>query len=384
MTVPGIVESELGDEDAPARVPLGGDDELFVTPTRTLVYRSEGLLSDESVDEYPHDADRLSVSEGRRKSKVKLEYAVNGKRAFAVPSGRLDDALEPVLAGLLNARAVTDPDERIEQVYRFSELTLVITGERLLKHIGSTVWDDEHESYHFEDVTDLTYEEGSVATGIVLTVDGRRQRIKTPNERVAEVRKHLESALFSYRNVSSAEELAVDDEEDEPAGPDASAEGEEVTSFDTGVDPLETGEIEGDKGAATDDPDREHPGAGAAGKQGAASHGADPARTPPDVGGDGPSTPDETAADPAGTDETTADTATVGDPTTTGEPTTDDAGAEGNDGGDEFSWGVEAAGLPPEVAEHLVEIREAIEHQNELLAEQQQTIQRLAEQADER
>jgi len=35
------------------RASLGSDDELFITPTRTIVYRADGLLSDESADEYP-------------------------------------------------------------------------------------------------------------------------------------------------------------------------------------------------------------------------------------------------------------------------------------------------------------------------------------------
>ncbi len=67
MSVPGIVQSTLDDEEIAAEVSLGGEDTLFITPTRTLVYRAEGLLSDESVDDFPHDADRLTLSEGRRK-----------------------------------------------------------------------------------------------------------------------------------------------------------------------------------------------------------------------------------------------------------------------------------------------------------------------------
>jgi hypothetical protein len=58
MDVPGIVESELDGEDVAASVSLGSEDVLYVTPTRTLIYRSDGLLSDESVEEYPHDAER--------------------------------------------------------------------------------------------------------------------------------------------------------------------------------------------------------------------------------------------------------------------------------------------------------------------------------------
>ena len=80
MSQPEIVQADLDDEDVVARVDLGGEDELYVTPTRTLLYRAEGLLSDESVEEYPHEAERVTVSEGRRKAKVTLDYGLDGEK----------------------------------------------------------------------------------------------------------------------------------------------------------------------------------------------------------------------------------------------------------------------------------------------------------------
>ena len=78
MSLPDALTSALGEEPAVAEVSLGGDDILAVTPTRTLVYRAEGLLSDEAVEEYPHDAERLTLSEGRRKAKLTMEYGLDG------------------------------------------------------------------------------------------------------------------------------------------------------------------------------------------------------------------------------------------------------------------------------------------------------------------
>ena len=250
MSVPGIVHSTLDGEEIAARVSLGSDDELFITPTRTIVYRADGLLSDESADDYPHDADRLTLSEGRRKTKFTLEYALDGERTFAVPSKVTDDVLHPVLAGVLNGNGITGPGETVIKPYRFSELTLIITSDRLVKHIGSAVWDGDYEEYHFDDVTELAFEDGSVATQIVLTVDGRPQRIKAPNEEANDLRERLQRALFEYHDVGSLEELneTLGGDDDDDAGRGGAVD------FGGGVDPLDADPPEPDDQNATDEP----------------------------------------------------------------------------------------------------------------------------------
>lgn len=235
MSVPGIVQSTLDGDEIAARVSLGGEDELFITPRSSIVYRADGLLSDESVDEFPHDADRLTLSEGRRKTRFSLEYALDGTRDFTVPSSKTEAVLHPVLAGILNGNGITDPGETVAQTYRFSELTLIVTSDRLVKHIGEAVWDGDFEQYHFGDVTNLSFEDGSVATQIVLEVDGRPQRIKAPNDEATDVSERLKRALFAYHDVDSLAALndAVGvDEEDDPRDDPAVAFGE-------GVDPLD-------------------------------------------------------------------------------------------------------------------------------------------------
>ena len=269
MSVPGIVQSALGDEQVAARVGLGGEDELFVTPSRILIYRGEGLLSDEDVEEYTPEAERVRVKEGRRKGKIVLEHDLEGDRSFSVPLSRLDDALHPVLAGVLNAAGVTEPGETVKQTYRFSELTLIVTSRRLVKHIGSPVWDADYEEYQFEETTGLSFEQGSVATQLVLEVAGRRERIKAPNEEAPEVRAHLEEALFEFYDVSSMAEFdaAVAENEDDQPDPAPSTATDEV-AFAGGVDPLDAGGGDSDAGTADVNSggatDSTHPGASAA------------------------------------------------------------------------------------------------------------------------
>ncbi len=254
MTVPGIVQAALEDEDIAARVPLGGDDELFVTASATFVYRADGLLSGESVDEFPHTADRLTLSEGRRKTRFSLEYPLEGTNDFTIPAKLTDDVLHPVLAGILSGNGITTAGESVISTYRFSELTLILTSKRLLKHIGEAVWDEDFEEYRFSDVTNLSFEPGNVATQIVIAVDGRPHRIKAPNESADDVCERLKRALCSFHNVGSLEEFndrrAPAEEEQQATDPAA--------AFGDGVGPLEMGglgddntESDGEETAAT-------------------------------------------------------------------------------------------------------------------------------------
>ncbi|WP_280537597.1 hypothetical protein [Halopenitus sp. POP-27] len=240
MSLPDLLASAVGEEDVVARVDLGGEDVLAVTPTRTLVYRSDGLLSDETVDAYPHGAERVDVSEGRRKTKITLDRGLDGEETITVPAKRTDDALHPILAGVLSAAGVTDPGESVISTFRFSELTLIITSDRLVKHIGSVVWDEEFEEFHYDGVIDLDFEEGTVATSVVLAMRDRRERFKAPNESAREVRETLSDAVCAYHDVESPAELRAVREQDEADAAEASddAGGDGSPDFGVGVDPL--------------------------------------------------------------------------------------------------------------------------------------------------
>jgi hypothetical protein len=241
MSVPSIVQSRLDGEQVAAQVSLGGEDGLYVTRTRTLIYRADGLLSDESVEEYPHEAERIEISEGRRKSAIQLDYGIEGEEKFKIPSNRLYEALHPVLAGVLNAADVTGPDETVKQTYQFSELTLVITSERVVKHVGAAIWDRDYEEFHFDAVTSLDVEEGSVSSQIIIETEGRPQRIKTPSDQTREVRERIERALLDHHDASSYEEFAREHADPEDH---SEAEGESDAETDSENDPLAGGGVD--------------------------------------------------------------------------------------------------------------------------------------------
>lgn len=246
MDVPMVVADALEDEAVAAEVPLKGEDTLYVTRSRTLVYHSEGLLSDESVSTYPHDADRIDVDEGRRKATVTLSYGTRGEDSFGVPAAKLDDVLHPVLAGVLNAAEVTRTGETVKRTFRFGDLTLVVTSDRVVKHVGSAIWDQEYEEVPYEAVTDLTVEEGNVSSQLVLRTGDRTERIKTPNEGFREVVESVQDALFAYHDVGSLEAFREHMQGDEDEG-DTGADTGDVAFEDT-VDPIQTGGESGEKG----------------------------------------------------------------------------------------------------------------------------------------
>ena len=347
MSLPEVLQRELGEEDPVARVGLGGDDELFVTPTRTLIYRAEGLLSDESVESYPHDAERLSVTEKRRKAKVTLDYGLDGERSFSLPRGSLDEVLHPVLAGVLSAASITEPGETVERTFQFSELTLVVTSERLVKHVGAAVWDDEYEEYHYDDVTDVDFEEGSVSTSIVLTVDGRQERFKTPSEETRAVRETLTQAVLDHydvRTLSEFREAAAPDPEPEPEPSESSppAGDDEGVDFGSGPDPLSADPAE------VNEPDN-------ATREGEGSA--------PNGSADGP-------AAVAGAGETGGQSAV--------ESAT--AAAEAVEDGDAFAEsGFEPATPEDDIAEEVALLRETVQRQREELERQGDLIEQLIE-----
>ena len=114
MELPDLVRQALGDEAVTAGVNLGDEDAVCFTPTRTLVYRGEGLLSDEGVSEYTHDFERLSVSEGRRKTKFTMTY-VDDKQSFGVPGKRTSAVLERLLEGNLRVKDVIGSSDALAE-----------------------------------------------------------------------------------------------------------------------------------------------------------------------------------------------------------------------------------------------------------------------------
>lgn len=424
MSLPELLSGAVGDEEVVARVPLGGDDVLAVTSTRTVVYRADGLLSDESVETYDHDAERIAVSTGRRKSKIVFGYGLDGDDTLSLPTKRVDEVLHPILASVLSVAGVTEPDESVRRTFRFSELTLAVTDKRLVKHIGSAVWDEEFEEFPYADLTDLDFEEGTVATAVVLTHGGRSERFKAPNESARAVRETLVDAVCAFHDVDSVEEFRV------TAAAAAEAEAEAgtavtggTTDFGEGPDPLSASpaaDAEADADTGVDAEPATDAGAGASSEAGRGSNagsGTDtegvasteasaastPGRgsskstgtgsaspddgagfrthastdTPPETGGSGATphtTEGETGESDASPDASAADGAATAD---SAEPA-DTTGSTTEDAFDESPF--ESAGVQEgDLATEVASLRETVRAQSERLDRQAELIERLIE-----
>jgi hypothetical protein len=355
MSVPGIVQSALDGEEIVARVSIGGDDEFFVTPSSSIVYRAEGLLSTRRIKQFPHDADRITLSDSRRKTSFAIEYALDDPAEFTIPASQTEDVLQPLLAGILDANGITDSDESVEKIYRFSELTLILTSDRLVKHIGEAVWDEDCEEYRFEDVTNLAFEDGSVATQIVLEVDGRPQRIKAPNEDADDIRERLQRALFAYHDVDSLAELNAALGEDDP-----DETGDTTVDFGEGVEPLDA-----------NPPEMDDRGNAEAATAGAAAQTEEPRSA------DQRSTDDTTEQSREGAVTTPADGAAADQSTGTAAETSQGTQSVAGTAAATGSDSSEGPTPSPEVLERLETLEAAVERQNERLEKQQQTIEQL-------
>jgi hypothetical protein len=227
--LPARLRAAAGDEPVIESVDLGGGDALVVTPGATHIYRAEGLLSDERVESFSHDVDRFAVQESRRKHTLILE-ALDGEKQFTVPARAAGPVVEAVLEGVLRTIGVVDREESVQEKFRFSDLTLVVTDAKLFKHVGPSVWNENFEMFDYDSLTGLAFEEGRLATQVVLEVQGRQHRVKVPNDRAGQVRREIQSAVFAYHDVTSLEGLraAVGDDADED-GDDAHEPVERVT-----------------------------------------------------------------------------------------------------------------------------------------------------------
>ena len=254
MEIPDRITQAADGETIQSAVSLGDEDIICFTATRTFVYRAEGLLSDEKVETYSHDIERLNVSEGRRKTTFVLEY-VDGVQKFKLASKRTDQVLSRLLAGVLGVAGVIDEAESVAGVFSFSELTLIVTDARLVKHVGAYVWDPDFEEYAFEDVTGLDFEEGSVATQVVISVGGRPQRIKAPSDDARRLRQTLENRLFAYYEVDSLDALNEKiGQDDEPPSKESATGG---LGLDENISPLvgDDEQSESTSASSTDDAD---------------------------------------------------------------------------------------------------------------------------------
>jgi hypothetical protein len=239
---PDLLSEAVGDAAVTDVVEIGGGDTIAVTDHATHLYRSEGLLKDESIETFDHAVERIAVRTKRRKSSIHLE-TIDSEASFTVPSEIADSVVEAMMRGILLTNGVVDDDEDIEAIFRFSEFTLVVTDRQLFEHVGGAVWDGDFETVEYADLSALDFERGSVATQVVLETRERRRRVKVPNEHAGTVRRVIQEAVFKFHDVGSIKELrdeladpADDASADDPATTEDAAESVTATDAESADD----------------------------------------------------------------------------------------------------------------------------------------------------
>ncbi|WP_299237522.1 DUF7115 domain-containing protein [Natronomonas sp.] len=352
-TLPELLSEAIAGATVLDTVDIGGGDAVAVTNEATHLYRSDGLLTDESVETFGHDAERLSVRSKRRKSEIGLE-TIDGATSFTVPSKVADRIVEAMLGGVLRATGVLADDDEILARFRFSELTLVVTDSYLLEHVGSAVWDADFDTVEYAELTGLDFERGSVATQVVIETATRRRRVKVPNDHAGRVRRQIQEAAFEFYGVSSIDalrEALAPDTDGEDAGPSPGADAGAGAGARSG-----TGSSAADAGS-TRDPEASAGGSGTDSDADADADGfVSPDWTPPadqDIAASGPERTTKTSDGPesAPTDDAAADRPA-------GRPT-----------------GPELEAL----SEQVEALSEQVERQTELLESQRELIDRLVD-----
>ncbi|ERH07557.1 MAG: hypothetical protein J07HN4v3_03200, partial [Halonotius sp. J07HN4] len=263
----------------------------------------------------------------------------------------------------------------------FNEITLIITSRQVVKHIGSPVWTEDFDTYEYASITDVAFEEGSVATTVVLTHDGRQDRFKIPNDDARAVREAIVDAVCTFHEVDNIDELrnavaeAADDDPDAPIDPAAS---DDQLDFGEGVDPLGADppavEAETETSSTADSADDAAVGdetlaasLGQGGDEGSTATGGETTT----AGGSGSSS--------TGVDSAADNQSTTADTTGTAGSTHDDATGE-TAGSSEFDDSESAGQVDEgELAETVATLAERIDRQEEQLAEQNELIETLIE-----
>ena len=226
-------------------------------------------------------------------------------------------------------------------LFRSSDLTLAVTEEKLFKHVGPSVWNEDFEMFDYDSLTDLDFKEGSVATQVVVEVQGRQHRVKVPNEQAGRVRRAVQSAVFEHHGVSSLGGLREEVGTEEPES--GSELGSAVPDAVSDPVPETDSETDDDSGGVDWSP-------------------------PADQGVTGPRS---RPTDP----ETDAHSAAVGD-RTAGRATGagDDEGEDAND--DDAGAG---SGSVEDLEARIDDLEAQLERQNDLLESQGETIEQLVE-----
>ena len=207
MDIPSLLSDSIKEgEKIVSRVLIASGTHMVTTTERVFIHREEGIINNEIFEEYSLGVDQISVFSDRRKARIVLNYGLEGTREFSVYAKYYDRIVDPLVRGVIKATRVVEPGELIRQVYRYGQLTIVLTDKQFLKHIGVALWSRDYESYQYEDIARIDIEKGGASAEILIEYKGRMHRIKTDKERARLVCVQARNGLALYRGFKDYQE----------------------------------------------------------------------------------------------------------------------------------------------------------------------------------
>ena len=207
MDIPSLLSDSIKEgEKIVSRVLIASGTHMITTTERVFIHREEGIINNEIFEEYSLGVDQISVFSDRRKSRIVLNYGLEGTREFSVYAKYYDRIVDPLVRGVLKATRVVEPGELIRHVYRYGQLTIVLTDKQFLKHIGVALWSRDYESYQYEDIARIDIEKGGVSAEILIEYKGRMHIIKTDKDRARRVCVQARNGLALYRGCKDYQE----------------------------------------------------------------------------------------------------------------------------------------------------------------------------------
>ena len=207
MDIPSLLSDSIGeDEKIVSRVLVASGTHMITTTKRVFIHREEGIINSEIFEEYSLNADQISIFSDKRKARIVLNYGLEGTREFSLNAKYYDRIVDPLVRGVLKATEVVEPGELIRHVYRYGQLTIVLTDRQFLKHIGVALWSRDYESFNYEDMGRIDIEKGGVSAEILIEYKGRMQRIKTDKERARLICVQARNGLALYKGCKDYQE----------------------------------------------------------------------------------------------------------------------------------------------------------------------------------
>jgi hypothetical protein len=114
---------------------------------------------------------------------------------------------DPLIRGAIHAKNTLQQGESIKKICRKGELTIVLTNMKILKHIGTSLWDIDFESFDLETISKIYVDAGGISSELIIESNNRLHRIKTTANIAQSLCDSSINELISFHNFPTYSEF---------------------------------------------------------------------------------------------------------------------------------------------------------------------------------